>query len=366
MLCDFKAGLEVISFSQISTALNPPTSRIPNNRQLRLFEVMHAGSWHNRYPGDTRINLDLAGLVSLYDTTLAPSLVGLRGSQERCDHRIQGISPIDIEAVRSSVSHALERSQSDRSGVDWKTLFRVVVDRYSDRLDLMEHLLNSTLDNDAVMDQAKKVHVQLRVMLTSYIFRDTVPSNASFDSAHSWATPVFKACGTAHTSSIASYMPSLNPSERLLLQAVQETTREICRITTKMWAAGALAGLDPYLPLDSTPDPAEIADLVDTWRQELSDLMAWLDWSVWVRCRPACGPEEMCYLPSWPVNVPRGPGPHRPSPSQEIYDDIHIFNTSLTDRVSFKHDFLMQLASPADDWRKPQPKCIRRVEPYGF
>jgi hypothetical protein len=185
---------------------------------------MHAGSWHNRYPGDTRINLDLAGLVSLYDTTLAPSLVGLRDSQERCDHRIQGISPIDIEAVRSSVSHALERSQSDRSGVDWKTLFRVVVDRYSDRLDLMEHLLSSTLENDAVMDQAKKVHVQLRVMLTSYIFHATVPSNASFDSAHSWATPVFKACGTAHTSSIASYMPSLNPSERLLLQAVQETT----------------------------------------------------------------------------------------------------------------------------------------------
>jgi hypothetical protein len=255
---------------------------------------MHAGSWHNRYPGDTRINLDLARLVSLYDTTLAPSLVGLRGSQERCDHRIQGISPIDIEAVRSSVSHALERSQSDRSGVDWKTLFRVVVDRYSDRLDLMEHLLNSTLENDAVMDQAKKVHVQLRVMLTSYIFHDTVPSNASFDSAHSWATPVFKACGTTHTSSIASYMPSLNPSERLLLQAVQETTREICRITTKMWAAGALAGLDPYLPLDSTPDPAEIADLVDTWRQELSDLMTWLDWSVWVRCRPACGPEVTC------------------------------------------------------------------------
>jgi hypothetical protein len=133
------------------------------------------------------------------------------------------------------------------------------------------------------------------VMLTPYIFHDTVPSHTSLDPAHSWAIPVFKACGAAHTLSIVSYMSSLNPSERLLLQAVQETTREICRITTKTWAAGVLAGLDPYLPLDSTSDVAEIALLIGTWRQELSDLMAWLDWSVWVRCRPACGLE---------VNVP--------------------------------------------------------------
>jgi len=373
MLCDFTAGLEVVSFYNLASLLLPvstlsfPTPRmpkIPNDFEIRMFEVMHAGSWHNRYPGDTRINLDLAGIVSLYDTTLAPSLVSLRAGQERCDHRLQGISHMDIEAVRSSVSRAAERSQSDRSGVDWKTLFRVIVDRYSDRLDLLDHLLNSTLEDDALMDQARKVHLQLRVMFTPYIFHNTVPPNASFDSAHSWAAPVFKACGTAHTSSIASYMSSLNPSERLLLQSVQETTREICRITTKMWAAGVLAGLDPFLPVESTSDTAKIARLVDTWRQELSGLMAWLDWSVWVRCRPTCGPEEMCYLPSWPLNSPRGR--RSPYPPHEERDDSNILNTSFADRVSFKHDLLMQQVGPDDGRKKPQPKCIRRVEPYGF
>jgi hypothetical protein len=256
-----------------------------------MFEVMHAGSWHNRYPGDTRINLDLAGIVSLYDTTLAPSLVDLRAGQERCDHRVQGISVLDIEMVRWSVSRALESSQDDRSGVDWKTLFRVIVDRYSDRFDLVNHILNSTSEGDALMDQARKVQVQLDVILMPYIFHNTVPPNASFDSSHSWATPVFKACGTTHTSSIASYMQNLNPSERLLLRALEETTHEICRITTKMWAVGVLASLDAYLPHNSTLDAAEIARLVDTWRQQLRDLMEWLDWSIWVRCRPACGPE---------------------------------------------------------------------------
>jgi hypothetical protein len=58
-----------------------------------------------------------------------------------------------------------------------------------------------------------------------------------------------------------------------------------------MWVSSVLAGLDAYIPRDSTPDAAQIVRLMDSWRQELSALMKWLDWSVWVRCRPACGPE---------------------------------------------------------------------------
>jgi len=365
MLCDFTAGLEVVSLSHLASIAEPVSAvpRIPNPFLLRMFEVMHAGSWHNRYPGDTRINLDLAGIVSLYDATLAPSLVGSRDGQERCDHNIGAISSADIEAVRRRVSRTLERDQGDVSGIDWKTLFRVIVERYSERLDLMDYLLKS--ENDTIMDQALKVHVQLRVMLTPYIFHSTKPPIASSDSSNSWATPVFKACGTAHTSSIVSYISSLNASERLLLHAVQETTREICRVITKMWVSGVLTGLDTYLPLDSTPDATQMVRLMGSWRQELSALMTWLDWSVWVKCRPACGPEEMCYLPSWPINSPRGRRPRRPPYRQHESSDI--INTSFPDNLPYTHGFLMQLASPQDDdWRKPQPKCIRRVAPYGF
>ncbi|KAG1723568.1 hypothetical protein EDB19DRAFT_1898068 [Suillus lakei] len=368
MLCDFTAGLEVVSWSHLASIVEPmstvPTIPNPFSKSLflRMFEVMHAGSWHNRYPGDTRIDLDLAGIVSLYDTTLAPSLVSSRHGQERCDHRVGGISSADIEAVKRRVSRTLERDQGDFSGVDWKTLFRVIVERYSERLDLIDYLLNS--ENDTPVDRAMKVHVQLRVMLTPYIFHTTVPPSASYDSANSWATTAFKACGTAHTSSIASYISSLNPSERLLLHAAQETSREICRVITNMWASGVLAGLDIYLPRDSTPDAAQIVRLTDTWRQELSALMTWLDWSVWVRCRPACGPEEMCYLPSWPINVPRGQ-PH--PPPYRKYENSDTINASFPDRLSLKHGLLTRLASPQDDdWRKPQPKCIRRIAPYGF
>ncbi|KAG2368468.1 hypothetical protein BDR07DRAFT_1390730 [Suillus spraguei] len=378
MLCNLTAGLEVVSLSHLASLVEPVSAvpRIPNpfrkslqissSSSLRLFEVMQAGSWHNRYPGDTRINLDLAGIVSLYDTALTPSLVGSRSGQERCDHDIKAISSADIEGVRRSVSRTLERDQGDISGIDWKTLFRVIVERYSERLELMDYLLNS--ENDTIVDRALKVHVQLRVMLTPYIFHSTVPPSASYDPSNSWVAPVFKACGSAHTSSVVSYISSLNPSERLLLRAVQETTREICRVITKMWASGVLAGLDTYLPRDSTPDAAQIIRMMDSWRQELSALMTWLDWSVWVRCRPACGPEEMCYLPSWPLNMPRGRWPRRPPYGRrERYASNDIINTPLPESPPLTDELLMQVMSPQDDdWRKPKPKCIRRVAPYGF
>ncbi|KAG2106797.1 uncharacterized protein F5147DRAFT_578618 [Suillus discolor] len=367
MLCDFTAGLEIVSWSHLASIAEPVSTvpRIPNFISKSLWFspslLMYAGSWHNRYPGDTRITLDLAGIVSLYDTTLAPSLVGSRDGQERCDHNIQAISSGDIKAVRLSVSRSLERDQGDTSGIDWKTLFRVIVERYSERFELIDYLLNS--ENDSIVDPALRVHVQLRVMLTPYIFHSTVPPSASHDSSNSWATPVFQACGTAHTSSILSYVSSLNPSERLLLHAVQMTSREICRVVTKMWVSGVLAGLDIYLPRDSTPDAEQMALLMSSWRQELGALMTWLDWSVWVKCRPACGPEEMCYLPSWPINVPRGQRPHHP-PYHGQYENSDIINT---DNLPLRHRLFMQLASPQDDdWKEPKPKCIRRIAPYSF
>ncbi|KAG2028290.1 hypothetical protein BDR03DRAFT_1020009 [Suillus americanus] len=129
MLCDFTAGVEVVSFLQVrllpkvkypylphlpfpsrllgycipplpsfphSLPSSPPLpSRLPSppldsDIWVRTFEVMHSGSWHNR------IVLDLTGLVSLYDIALVPSLIPVRAGLERWDHRVLGISSNDI------------------------------------------------------------------------------------------------------------------------------------------------------------------------------------------------------------------------------------------------------------------------------
>ncbi|KAG1832302.1 hypothetical protein DFJ58DRAFT_823287 [Suillus subalutaceus] len=103
------------------------------------------------------------------------------------------------------------------------------------------------------------------------------------------------------------------PSEHLLLQAVRETTREICRVVTKMWASGLIVGT----------------------------------WSVWVKCRPACGIKEMCYLPTWPFGFFPPPG-------------------GADDAPPFQDSASLWPDPNKGEWKRPQPKCIRRLEPYGF
>ena len=62
-------------------------------------------------------------------------------------------------------------------------------------------------------------------------------------------------------------------------------------MVTKMWAAGVLAGIDLSLNKQQSLHVAEVAQVHIKWTEDLDRLMAWLDWSVWVKCDPECGPE---------------------------------------------------------------------------
>ncbi|KAG2140055.1 hypothetical protein DEU56DRAFT_735341 [Suillus clintonianus] len=355
MLCDFTAGVEVVSFLHVVIPKEEmPYPRFPpieSDVWVRAFEVTHSGSWHNRYSGDSRIVLDLTGLISLYDTALAPSLIPVRAGLERCDHRVLGISTDDISQVMRKLTEVISRPDPVGSGIDWKTLIHVIVDRYADRLELMQHLLNFTSsDSQELFQRAKLAQTQLRVMLTPYLLDSTVVPSAGTPGADAsqWASPIFRLCATAHTSKMINYMSSMTPSERLLLEAVKDTTREICRVTTKMWADGVTSGLDTLFPVEFNGEP-DATQIMDFWRHDVQKLMSWLDWSVWIKCRPACGLEEMCYLPTWPINAPR---PKNPPP---LPRDPR--NTTDAQEAEYLAD---------RDWRKPQPKCIRRFQPYAL
>ncbi|KAJ7479702.1 hypothetical protein FB451DRAFT_1338595 [Mycena latifolia] len=361
MLCDFSAGVELLSADYLAawrkryitpplwhpgppagpgapTRRPPPPPTDDRTGDLLSFEMVRAGSWHNRYPGETRVALDLARLVSFYDTALAPSLIAYRAGLERWDHRVQNISTADLAAVRARLRAVLaaDIDSSERSGVDWATLYRVVVDRYADRLELLQHLLNTTTASNAG-DRARSVQAQLRVMLTPYILHAVHPTSAG---DNVWAAPVWQSCATRHTAHFHATRGTgagarLTEGEHVLLRALDETSREICRVVVRMWAAGVHAGLDPLLPREDdtrqgAPAEIELARVVAAWRADAQALVAWLDWSVWVRCRPACGVEEMCYLPTWPYFWGAQPGEEDGEPV----------------------------------WRRPQPRCIRVVEPY--
>ena len=53
--------------------------------------------------------------------------------------------------------------------------------------------------------------------------------------------------------------------------------------------AGLIAGVDPFYPTDHPLDVDRIRTLINEWKKDLTQLIPWLDWSVWVKCRPACG-----------------------------------------------------------------------------
>ncbi|KAG1733653.1 uncharacterized protein EDB91DRAFT_1300049 [Suillus paluster] len=372
MLCDFTAGVEVVSFLHVvipkdeMSYPDPGPPPLDSDIWIRSFEVMQSGSWRNRYPGDSRIVLDLTGLISLYDPSLAPSLIPVRAGRERWDHRVLGISSEDISRMMIKLTEVVSRPDTTGSGIDWKTLFHAIVDRYADRLELMQYILNfASLDSQAFLQRAKLAQAQLRVMLTPYLLRSTVvPSQGtSGTDASQWASPIFRHCATTHTSAMINKIPFMTSSERLLLKAVEDTTREICRVTTKMWANGVMSGLDPLFRVERNGE-LEVTQLMNEWRQEIHKLMAWLDWSVWIKCRPACGPQEMCYLPTWPINAPfpdDDPPPPPPPGIPRNTTDAPEENY-LADLVGPRPerravaDALFFLAPAAEDWGKASTK----------
>ncbi|KAG1860156.1 hypothetical protein DFJ58DRAFT_715657 [Suillus subalutaceus] len=338
MICDFTSHMEVVSFLNLeSTRIGYSSpADLPedlNNGLIysrtsvhHVFEIMHSASWHEMYPGETRIMLDFSGLVSFYDTTLVPSLVPRCVGLDRWDHRVEGISSEDIERVQDRLAQALIRPPVTTSGIDWKTVLRVV---------MMQYLVNMTLDDRSIFRHAQQVQRRLRTVLLPYTVFAALPPNTSVtaNATNSWAAPIFQECAILHTTSIA-HGTTLMPSERLLLEAVRETTREICRVITKMWVSGMMTGVDPLYPREQHPKADHIHTLMGEWKEDVTQLMSWLDWSVW----------EMCYLPTWPFGFP-GAEP----PFQVQWDSASLWPDPNK-----------------GEWKRPQPKCIRRLEPYGL
>ncbi|KAF9014523.1 hypothetical protein BDZ89DRAFT_448214 [Hymenopellis radicata] len=107
-----------------------------------------------------------------------------------------------------------------------------------------------------------------------------------------------------HTEYIALFSESTD-SEKVLLSAIRETTREIFRMVT---AQGVLTGFEEENGIPAivsstarfcsirchcgctqskmTSTPGSITQLIKEWKKFKNELMAWLDWSVWIKCRP--------------------------------------------------------------------------------
>lgn len=74
----------------------------------------------------------------------------------------------------------------------------------------------------------------------------------------------------------------MTPQDILIKGAVEDVLSQICSVLDEIW-------VDAF---DS--EKANIKDLerfLLKWRSDVTDLMDWLDWPIWLECNPACGPE---------------------------------------------------------------------------
>jgi len=350
VLCDFTTGVEVVSFHHLTAREHdpdwkgpPPPERkdLDSSRNITYsiniptnFRSMEAGGWHNHFPGETRVHLNYAGVVSFYDTALFPSLKVLRSKKERWDHRLEGISSEDVQTLLKTLGGILDGAW-DRpvSRIDWKTLLRVVMDRYVGRLQVLNRVLNSTMLNPEANTilALNKTQSLMSGMLSPYrLYSVSPPPDIRFIPKLSWATPVFKECATTHTRYVDSLLQNLTYSERLLLDSTKMVSKEICRVVVRMWAEG----MEHTVSKESSS--CSDRELLARWKGLTEELMSWLDWSEWVTCRPACGDEEICYLPTWPFFTSK-PGDQPPLSRRSKLGEVN-------------------------DSVKPQPRCLRRKD----
>ncbi|KAL0069445.1 hypothetical protein AAF712_003470 [Marasmius tenuissimus] len=344
MLCDMspKGGLETVSFVKLHTE-RTQISRDPEEIKLRNFELIHSSSMHNEFPGETRVKLDLSRIITLYDPQLwllNSSSSPYRG-QERWDHRAAN-SGINVDAFRGRVKEVLQvepSTSTQGSSLDWSALMNVIVKRYGKRLEVLRYILSSA---SVLEDTFTKAFTQLEVILMPYLLDDAIPDTQNTESALDLGR-IYDLCSSSHTSHIVrteAISERLTKSEQLLLASIRTTSKEICRVLVNAWGIGFLARSTGSN--SKSANHTSIQGIVTTWQADITRLMEWLDWSMWVKCKPACGDEELCYLPTWPFFG----GP----PPADTYIPDHMKQTEEEEQA----------------WRKPTPRCIRRLSPYEF
>ena len=304
MLCDFNDGVELVSKFEIiphdnddltnSTNLlhrallvppQPPAPEVPpgwrgsiSSRISTSFEALNSGMWHNRSPGETRIKIDYSRVVSFFDPALS-SLVDARAGKSREDFRLDKISEVDTKYTLDQLTDIFTRD-GQGSGIDWGSITQVIVDRYAGRLELLRHILRNPESKRNVTEQAAEARSQVLIMLSPYMLTSAIPPNPIGPVDPSWIDPVVKHCASTHTAWTPKTLLTLQ--EELIKGAVEEVLSQICGVLGDIW-------VDAF---DSEQAGVkELERFLRKWQSDITELMDWLDWSIWLRCDPGCGPE---------------------------------------------------------------------------
>jgi hypothetical protein len=331
MICDFDAGMELVTESEIiphdfikarpRPDLPHRTPTPPPSVPLELppgwrgsarsdwsgsFEALNSGMWHNRPPGETRVKIDYSRVVSFFDTALS-SLMDARVGKSKDQLRLDKISEADSKYVQDQLIDVFTRD-GQGSGIDWGSITQVIVDRYGKRLELLRHILENPESKRNVTERVAEARSQVLIMLTPYMLTSAIPPNPTGPVDRSWIDPVVKHCASTHTAWAPEAL--LTPQEKVIKGAVEEVLSQICSVLGDIW-------VDAF---DSEKTGTkELEQFLEKWQSDITGLMDWLEWSIWLKCDPPCGPEvssrpffptslfdlqsivqEICYITTFP------------------------------------------------------------------
>ena len=307
MICDFAAGMELVSESKLipRPAREPrPRPDYPFHRALSSgwppshpilelppgwrgsvrsdasasFEVLNSGMWHNRFPGETRVKMDYSRVLSFFDPALS-SLVEARAGKPKEAFRLDKISEADSKYVRDQLTDMFTRD-GQGSGIDWGSITQVIVNRYGGRLELLQRILQNPESKRNVTEQVAETRSQVLTMLTPYMLTSAIPPNPTGPLNRSWIDPIVKHCASTHTAWAPEAL--LTPQERVIKGAVEEVLSRICGILGDIW-------VDAFDSGESSVK--ELEQFLGKWQSDITGLMDWLGWPIWLKCNPACGPE---------------------------------------------------------------------------
>ena len=249
-----------------------------------IFEVINAGMWHSRPPGETRIKIDYSRVVSSFDPALS-SLVDARAGKSRGKFRLEEISKADTKYILDQLTDIFTRD-GQGSGIDWGSITQAIIDRYAGRLELLRHIFQNPESKRSVTEKAAEARSQVLIMLSPYMLTSAIPPNSAGPVDPSWIDPVVKLCASTHT----AWGPDgfLTPQEKVIKGAVEEVLSRICGVLGGIW-------VEAFGSVDVSVE--ELERLLGKWQSYITELMDWLDWPIWLKCNPGCEPE----VGSWPV-----------------------------------------------------------------
>lgn len=238
---------------------------------------------HRAFSPQPHITLDHSKLVTFYHPRLKSLAPGRAGNTMRMHRVWTGISDTDAAAVAAELDVVLARGESEQgSGMDWGATARDVVEHWALRLLQLQSVLNEAINASAL--NATQVTLDVRLLsytpLSPYMALGSAPNASGWDLFFGENPELLESGFSRCTYSISGFLtgPALTPQETLLQSSVEQVMQRLC------FDIGSIFS-ESY---DAASHSLNDSKAIEGWVTRMNALVAWLDWTEWLRCEEVC------------------------------------------------------------------------------